>query len=132
MARGVANAAMSQSRRRAKSRTVRLVCTALMLRAQAMVNAGKPREASRSIAQANELGAWSLREHLGMFWQVCSQIQRESNELQEQSQQRARRIWREQGNVCAEKELETQTAKPTHLETRDMRDPSLNCEFATR
>ena len=47
----------------------KIECTALMLRALAMVNGEKPGEASRSIARANELGAWGLREHLGYVWQ---------------------------------------------------------------
>ena len=68
----------------------KIECTALMLRALAMVHAEKPDEASRSIARANELGAWGLREHLGMFWQVCSQIQQTHRDLQTQSLARAK------------------------------------------
>jgi DNA-binding NtrC family response regulator len=111
-----ADVAIEESRKVADRKTL---CTALMLRAQATASAGKPQEAARSIAQASELGAWSLREHLGMFWQVCARIQSSSNELKEQSQQRARRIWQEQGNICAEKELESQTASGTTFETHD-------------
>jgi DNA-binding NtrC family response regulator len=81
------------------------LCTALMLQAQALVNAARPDEASRSIVAAVELEAWNLREHLGMFWHVCSQIQLAAPELGKQSHERARRIWKEQGNECAEKEF---------------------------
>jgi len=89
----------------------KIECTALMLRALAMVKAEQRDEASRSIAKATELGAWTLREHLGMFWQVCSQIQQTSRELQRQSLERAKRIWREQGNACAENEPDVIEAK---------------------
>jgi len=89
----------------------KIECTALMLRALAMVNADQPGEASLSIARANDLGAWGLREHLGMFWQLCSQIQRNSRELQTQSLNRAKRVWREQGNACAENEPDVLTTR---------------------
>jgi DNA-binding NtrC family response regulator len=97
----VADIAIEEARKVADRKTL---CTALMLRAQAMDNAGESSEAARSINSANELGAWTLREHLGMFWHVCSQIQRSSKELQGQSRERARRIWHQQGNVYAENE----------------------------
>ena len=99
----------------------KIECTALMLRALAMVHAEKPDEASRSIARANELGAWGLREHLGMFWQVCSQIQQTHRDLQTQSLARAKRIWREQGNACAENEsdvLATRTLREADTSSR--------------
>src|SRR4029434_1199359 len=67
---------------------------------------GREDEASSSIAQAGELGAWGVREHLGMFWLVCSIIQRRSPGLESQSRERARRIWREQGNACAAQDSE--------------------------
>jgi DNA-binding NtrC family response regulator len=88
----------------------KIACTALMLRALALVNAAKPDEASRAITQATELGAWNLREHLGMFWKVCSQIQQDSFAVQTQSLKRAKRIWRAQGNA-AENEPEVRFAR---------------------
>ena len=81
------------------------MCTALMLRALALVKAEQPKEACRAIVNAGDLGAWNLREHIGMFWHACSEIEATSSELQKCSSERAQRIWREQGNVCAEKEF---------------------------
>jgi DNA-binding NtrC family response regulator/tetratricopeptide (TPR) repeat protein len=102
----------------------RTICTALMLRAHGLVNAGHADEASRSLARADELGSWRLREHLGMFWLVCSEIQRASPDLQQQSRDRAQRIWREQGYVGAEKESGVSTVKTTRLEPSDLPEPN--------
>jgi DNA-binding NtrC family response regulator len=99
-ATSVADVAIGEARKLGDGKTL---CTALMLRALALINEGRSDEASSCIVQANELGAWRLREHIGMFWQVCAQIQRSSPDLQKNSHERARRIWREQGNVSADK-----------------------------
>ena len=106
----MADIAIEEARKIADRNTL---CVALMLRAQAMTNAGQLDEASRSIAEANESGAWTLREHLGMFWQVCSHIEQVSGELRRQSQERAYRIWQAQGNVCAASEADTLSRRKT-------------------
>jgi DNA-binding NtrC family response regulator/tetratricopeptide (TPR) repeat protein len=108
----------------------KIECTALMLRALAMVNVEKSGEASRSIARANELGAWGLREHLGMFWQVCSRIQQTYRDLQTQSLGRARRIWREQGNACAENEPDGLTRTSSEADTSSRLDSQLGSRLA--
>jgi DNA-binding NtrC family response regulator/lipopolysaccharide biosynthesis regulator YciM len=87
----------------------KIACAALMLRAVAMVNADQHAKASLSIALATDWGAWGLREHLGLFWQLCSQIHR-SREVKRQSLDRATRICRAQGKAGAENEPETPTA----------------------
>jgi DNA-binding NtrC family response regulator len=98
----------------------KIECTALMLRALAMVKADHPKDASQSISRAGELGAWALREHLGMFWQLCSEIQQTSHELQKQSRDRAKRIWLEQGNRCSENEPDSLgTTKPNVGDTSE-------------
>jgi len=97
----IAGVAIDESRKIADRN---MLCAALMLRAQALVHAGRPVDASRAIAEASQLGAWTLRDHLGMFWQICSQIQ-QLQDVQRQWSNRAHRIWRLQGNACAESEV---------------------------
>jgi DNA-binding NtrC family response regulator len=87
------------------------LATGQLLRAQAMMNDGRPTEASRSICRGGEVGAWAIREHQGMFMQVYSQIQESYPVLQQQSFRRARRIWQEQGNACAQKEFNADRAE---------------------
>ena len=96
----IADIAIDESRKIADRN---MLCAALMLRAQALVRAGRPVDASQSIAEASQLGAWTLRDHLGTFWQICSQMQ-QPQDVQRQSSDRAHRIWRLQGNTCAESE----------------------------
>ena len=104
----IADIAIGESRKIADKNTL---CAALMLRSQAMAHLDRPVEASQSITEASELGAWTVQEHVGMFWQICSLIQQGSLESQKQYSDRARRIWRLQGNVCAETEADALTPK---------------------
>jgi DNA-binding NtrC family response regulator len=116
----VADVAIEEARKVADRKTV---CTALMLRAHGLFNAGRHHEASESLAQADELGVWSLREHTGMFWLLCSHIQQMSRALSYQSYQRAHRIWREQSNLCAENECEPLAAESARTKPRETTSP---------
>ena len=111
----IADVAIDEARKVADRKTA---CTALMLRAYAAFNAGRAEEASLSIAQAEGLGVWGLRDHIGMFCFVCSKIQQTSQDLSDQSYQRAKRIWRAQGNVRAEKESEPLAAESASVNCR--------------
>ncbi len=108
--------AIEEARKVADRKTM---CTALMLRAHATVKTQRHMDTSRSILRASELGAWNLREHIGLFWHVCSEIEANRPELQSFSHKRAQRIWREQGNVCAEKESGSMVAGATGPDARD-------------
>ena len=80
MGRSIAQCRCSPSRNRGKSRTVRLCARRSCSGPKRWsMPEGLMRRPDQLLC-ASELGAWSLREHLGMFWQLCSQIQRSSRE----------------------------------------------------
>jgi DNA-binding NtrC family response regulator len=110
--------AIEEARKVADRKTM---CTALMMRAHAKLKTDCPEEASRAIVHATDLGAWNLREHIGTFWQTCSEIEAAYPSLSKHSRERAQRIWREEGNLCAEKEFGTVATEATRHQLRDTR-----------
>jgi DNA-binding NtrC family response regulator/tetratricopeptide (TPR) repeat protein len=100
--------------------------TAFFLRGLALSKINRPRDAAISIGRAVDAGAWSIRESQGMLLQACSVLAFDRDaELASQWFLRAKRVWREQGNLSAETEFQ-QYAAEVNAAAAEKRAPSTN------
>ena len=85
-----------------------VLAVALFLGGVALSRLGQLQDASNSIARATTTGAFAIREHQGLLYQMCSQIAlNREPKLALRWFARAQAIWRIHGNLSAQAEFKT-------------------------